>query len=86
MPGHGCMQELMDSEDLIKMYKISGKRKEIMLWCCKPMAGAPKRVSVMNDQQAGPSKKAKNIAEMLSKAVFITCVSDLEHIASCFWR
>lgn len=74
VPGHGLkgrMQELMDSEDLIEMYKISGKRKDILLWCCKPMAGARKRVGVMNDQQAGPSKKAKNIAEKISEVELI---------------
>ena len=82
VPGHGSkgrMQELMDSNDLIELYNILGKRKDILLWCYKPILGPRKRVGVPDDQQPGPSKRAKNIAEKISEVELIVKRLKEEH-------
>lgn len=40
IPGHwlkGRLQRIVDESDLMEMYGLFGKRKDIVLWCYKPV-------------------------------------------------
>lgn len=82
-PGHGSkgkLQELDDDNDLMEMYTLHRRKREILLWCYKNVSKQTSRKrSSSSEDSGGPPKKKDFIAKSISDVESIVKVLQDTH-------